>query len=128
MQLCISNAEMPIDGVEAISAWGPGHKEIDAMEACAINRVFGASSRKTPVCSIKGAIGNPFAAAGALQVAAAVFGLCESIILPTVNWSVKDPDCDLDLSNQPRFIPHSNVLVNAHGVSGTNTCVLIEKC
>jgi 3-oxoacyl-(acyl-carrier-protein) synthase len=128
IRFCLSDAGVRSGEVAAISAWGPGHKEIDAMEAHSIFRVFGRSARNIPVSSIKGTIGNPFAAGGAMQVGAAVFGMCNSVFPPTVNWSVRDPDCDLRLSCFPRYFSYNNVLVNAHGISGTNSCMLLERC
>lgn len=128
IRICLSDARTRSDEVAAINAWGPGHREIDAMEAGSIHSVFGRLVKSIPVASIKGAIGNPFAAAGAMQVGSAVFGLNRAIFPPTVNWAVRDPACDLCLSGFSRHFSHRNVLVNAHGVSGTNACVLLEQC
>lgn len=128
IELCLANAGTKVSEVSAINAWGPGHKEIDAMEAASILKVFGSMSKCVPVSSIKGAIGNPFAAAGALQVGCAALGLQGSFIPPTVNWKTRDPRCDLLLSGKPRFLDQSKVLINAHGVSGTNACMILRRC
>jgi 3-oxoacyl-(acyl-carrier-protein) synthase len=126
--LCLANAEAKACEISAINAWGPGHKEIDVMEADSIYRIFGKIAKTVPVCSIKGAIGNPFAAAGALQVGCAALGLKGSYLPPTVNWSRRDPKCDLSLSRTVRFFSQSNVIINSHGVSGTNACMLLQRC
>ena len=127
MRSCISNAGLVVNDVESINAWGPGHREIDKHEAKMIEEVFRVRVEETPAYSIKGAIGNPLGAAGALQTAAAACGVCEGIVLPTVNWKYKDPDCALNLSDTVRFVSHRNSLINAHGISGANACLLISR-
>jgi len=127
MRLCLANARVSPRDIESVSAWGPGHKVIDAVEARALREFFGHGIDTIPVVSIKGAIGNPFAAAGAIQVGCAALGMQESFIPPTVNWRNPDPACALNLSSQTRFIPFKTALINSHGLSGTNSCLLLQK-
>jgi len=128
VRLCLANGSARAREVEAISAWGPGHSEIDAIEAAVLNRVFGLEARRIPTVSIKGAIGNPFAAAGAIQVGCAALGMQQCFIPPTVNWLHPDPACALNLSAQPRYMPFRLALVNSHGLSGTNSSILLQRC
>lgn len=128
IRLCLANASVRVSEVDMINAWGPGHKEIDALEAAALRNVFGAALDEVPTVSIKGAIGNPFAAAGAIQAGCAALGLQESFIPPTVNWRHPDPACRLNLSTRARFMPFRRALVNSHGLSGTNSALLLERC
>lgn len=128
IRLCAANARVSSGEIELISAWGPGHREIDAAETRALHSFFGARIAQIPVYSIKGAIGNPFAAAGAIQVGCAALGLRESFAPPTVNWQHPDPECRLNLSPEPRFCSFSNTLVNAHGLSGANSSLLLSRC
>ncbi len=127
MRECISNAGLSTRDVESINAWGPGHREIDKHEAMMIDELFDCQIKSIPAYSIKGAIGNPLGAAGALQVAAAACGVSEGIVPPTANWKYKDPDCALNLSNSPRYVSHKNSLINSHGISGANACLLISR-
>lgn len=124
----LANARLPIGAIDAISAWGPGHRIIDAVEARALIDLFGDRLENIPVSSIKGAIGNPLAAAGAMQISCAAIGMMEGFCPPTVNWDFPDPDCPLNLSSKARFIESSSILVNAHGLSGTNTSVILARC
>ncbi len=126
--LALAEARIRPQQIETISAWGPGHKLIDAGEARAMIRVFGAALSDIPVTSIKGAIGAPFGAAPAIQLAAAALAQQTSMIPPTVNWEYPDPACPLDLSRDPRPISHQLTLVNAHGLAGVNSCIVLEKC
>ena len=127
ISLCLANARVRASEVDAISAWGPGHRIIDAVEAKVLREIFHDNLDSIPACSIKGAIGNPFAAAGAIQVGCAALGIQESFVPPTVNWSHPDPDCALNLSSHPRFLPVTNTVINSHGLSGTNSCLLVQR-
>jgi len=128
IRLCLANAGVRPIEIDMISAWGPGHKEIDAIEARVLREIFGDDLDHIPTVSIKGAIGNPFAAAGAIQAGCAALGLRDGFIPPTVNWQRPDPHCLLNLSTKPRFLPFSNALVNSHGVSGTNSSLILQRC
>jgi 3-oxoacyl-[acyl-carrier-protein] synthase II len=127
IRLALANAGVRRGAVDCISAWGPGHKLVDRAEAQVLRTVFGERLKEIPVSSIKGAIGNPLGAGGAIQVAAAALGLRDGLITPTVNWQFPDPDCPLNLSNQARVITHQVTLINSHGLSGTNACLVLSK-
>lgn len=127
IQKALANAGLCVRDIDAVSAWGPGHREIDAAEAQVLIKLFGAKLNEIPVVSIKGAIGNPFGAAGAIQAGCVALGMKESFIPPTVNWKHPDPACPLNLSNRPRYIASNYTIVNSHGLSGTNSALLIEK-
>ena len=128
MRLCLANGNVRKESIDLISAWGPGHKKIDAVEAEVLNRFFGERLQEIPTVSIKGAIGNPFAAAGAIQVGCAALGMREIFVPPTVNWEHPDPACRLNLSSRPRFVSTNHALINSHGLSGANSCILIKRC
>jgi 3-oxoacyl-(acyl-carrier-protein) synthase len=127
IKIALSNGGMRPGDIEAISAWGPGHRVLDAAEASVMSELFGGQLASIPVTSLKGAIGNPLGAAGAIQVGCAALGLRHEMIPPTVNWEHPDPACDLNLSSRARYIFHRNVLINAHGLSGTNACLLLTQ-
>ncbi len=127
IRLALANASRRRSEIDCINAWGPGHKLVDRAEAQVLHEVFGESLKGIPVASIKGAVGNPLGAAGAMQVGAAALGLADGMIPPTVNWQYPDPDCPLNLSSQFRAIDHQVALVNSHGLSGTNACLVLSK-
>lgn len=127
VRLATGNAGLRPGDIEAVSAWGPGHKALDAAEAAVMQEYFGSALGEIPISSLKGAIGNPLAAAGAIQVGCAALGLLHGFIPPTVNWEHPDPACPLNLSAKPRYIAHRNTLVNAHGLSGSNSCLVITQ-
>ncbi|MDO8541708.1 MAG: beta-ketoacyl synthase N-terminal-like domain-containing protein [Opitutaceae bacterium] len=128
IRLCLANAGVSPGQVDMISAWGPGHRELDAVEAAVLREIFGECLDRIPTVSIKGAIGNPFAAAGAIQIGCAALGIQQSFIPPTVNWRHADPACRLNLSSQARYLQFSFALINSHGLSGTNAAILLRRC
>lgn len=110
-----------------VNAWGPGHREIDRNEADGLASVFGRGLDRVAVTSIKGAIGTPLAASGPIQLASTVLSLNSGLVPPTVNWEQPDPGCPLNLSNRPRRLSFDVALVNSHGLSGSNSCLVVER-
>lgn len=127
-RFALADAHRRPSEIDALSAWGPGHKEIDAAEVRAMTRLFGAALAEIPTVSIKGSIGTPLGAAPAIQVAASVLGQQLGAIPPTVNWDYPDPACPLNLSNRSRLLAHDITLVNAHGLGGGNSSMILERC
>lgn len=127
IRMALANALRVPGDIDYISAWGPGHREIDVKEAQALRKVFGNWLDSIPVSSIKGAVGSGMAAAGAIQTASAALTLQRGIIPPTVNWETPDPDCPLNLSSAPRRLETSIAIVNGHGISGSNSCLVLER-
>lgn len=128
IRFALANAHALPAEVDSISAWGPGHRTLDADEARSLRRVFSGRLDEIPVASIKGAIGNPLAAAGAIQVGAAVLGMEQGFIPPTVNWEFPDPACPLNLSATTRWVSSGTTLIDGHGLLGTNSCLLLRRC
>jgi 3-oxoacyl-(acyl-carrier-protein) synthase len=114
--------------VDAISAWGPGHRLIDQGEYDALARVFHSDLPHIPAGSIKGAIGSALGAAPAMQVAAAALGQRFGKLPPTVNWRQSDPSCPLNLTPEFRSIDHDITLISSHGLGGVNACMVLERC
>lgn len=127
MHIAAGNAGIRPSQIDAVSAWGPGHKILDAAESGALFSFLGPRIAEVPAYSIKGAIGNPLAAAGAVQVGCAALGIKQGFLPPTVNWEYPDPACPLNLSNKVRYVSHETVLVNAHGLSGANACLILSR-
>jgi len=125
-EIALGNAGLRPRDVNCISTCGPGHRQVDAAEVAALRRVFGEQLASIPAYSIKGAIGNPLGAAPAIQVGCAALGLRDGILPPTVNWQYPDPDCALNLSAEARYLDHKVTLVDAHGMAGTNACLVIH--
>jgi 3-oxoacyl-[acyl-carrier-protein] synthase II len=127
IRMALANAMCGPKAIDYISAWGPGHREIDFKEAQSLKRIFGPLLETIPATSIKGAVGSGMAAAGAIQAASAVLTLQRGVIPPTVNWETPDPDCPLSLANTARRLTPTIALINGHGISGSNSSLVLER-
>lgn len=127
IEIALGNSGMRPSQVDVVSAWGPGHRVIDAKEASVLKQIFGACLERMPTYSIKGAIGNPLGAASAIQVGCEALCMRNDLVPPTVNWRYPDPECKLSLCEQSRYIEHKSTIINAHGLSGSNSCLVLER-
>jgi len=127
MRKALADAGLLPTDIDYISAWGPGHPEIDRIETEMIKRVFGAHAYKLAVSSIKGVTGNPIAAAGPLMVASCCLAFRHNLIPPTANYEEPDPACDLDYVPKARPSKLKYALVNGHGVGGSNTSMVLGR-
>jgi 3-oxoacyl-(acyl-carrier-protein) synthase len=122
----MQHAGLPAQRFDYISAHGISLRDYDIAETNAIKTVFGSQAYNIPISSIKSMIGQPFAAASALQVVAACLTLQHGIIPPTINYDTPDPSCDLD------YVPHRarrarvrTLLAQACGMGGTYSALVL---
>ncbi len=114
--------------VDYISAWGCGDPLVDRYETQSIREVYGKRAFDIAVGSIKGVTGNPLAAAGALQMVASSLVFHHQLLPPTANYEHADIDCNLDyIQGAPRRSHPRFVVVNAHGMGGGNTSVVLGR-
>jgi 3-oxoacyl-[acyl-carrier-protein] synthase II len=124
----LKDASMNPEEVEYISAGANSTVELDRLETKALKKVLGDHIYKIPVSSIKSMIGETFSAAGAFSLGAAVCALNRGFLPPTVNYRVKDPECDLDyVPNEARPMDVNSALVIASDLYGNSSVVVINK-
>lgn len=128
MKIALANANSPPSDVDYISAYGPGHPVLDAVEVDVIKKVFGNYAYSVPVSSIKGVTGNPLAAGGPFQVAACALTMRDQLIAPTANYEVEDPACDLDFVPQrARKARVDCALINVRGIGGSASTLIVNR-
>ena len=72
--------------------------------------------------------GHTLGAAGALSAIAAIKGMHEGYIPPTINLDTPDPACDLDyIPNEPRQAEVKAAMINGFGFGGQNAAVVLQK-
>src|SRR5205823_5066567 len=96
MLIALANASCSPNDIDYISAYGPGHPILDAVEVDVIKKVMRERAYAIPVSSIKGVTGNALAAGGPFQITACALTMRDQLIPPTANYEVADPKCDLD--------------------------------
>ena len=73
-------------------------------------------------------MGHLIAAAGAVEAITCVLCIRDQIIPPTANYSVPDPECDLDyVPNHARKIKVNVVMSNSFGFGGQNDTLIIRN-
>ena len=116
------------DDIDYICAHGISNRQYDIAETEAVKQVMSRRAYNVPMSSIKSTTGQPFAAGGAWQLAASCMTLQTSLIPPTINYRVPDPQCDLDyVPNYARRARVETVMINSHSVGGTHGCMVIRK-
>jgi 3-oxoacyl-(acyl-carrier-protein) synthase len=114
--------------IDHINAHGGGVPKHDQAESAAYRSVLGRHAYNVPVTSIKGMIGQPFAAGGALQIVAACFSLVEQFVPPTMNHDIPAPGCDLDyVAGRGRPARVKRVLVTSRAIGPTHSAVILGQ-
>jgi 3-oxoacyl-[acyl-carrier-protein] synthase II len=129
MSAALAAAGLAPSDVGYINAHGTGTQANDAVETAAIKQVFGAAARACPISSTKSMHGHLLGAAGALEFIIAIRTLQRSIVPPTANLRVRDPECDLDyVSEGARPIEASTaVMSNSFAFGGTNAVLIARR-
>ncbi len=128
MLLALANSGLFPTDIDYVSAYGPGHPQLDAIEVELLKKVFGASVYRTAVSSIKGVTGNALSAAGPFQVAACALTLRDQVIPPTANCEVMDPSFELDFVQfRPRKTKIDRALINVRGLGGTASTMIVNR-
>ena len=128
IKFAIREASMDIADIDYISASANSTRELDEMDTAAIKKVFGERAYSIPVSAIKSMTGETFSASGALSLSAAVGAIHKGFLPPTINYSEKDPRCDLDyVPNEAREKIINTALVISSDPYGNNTAVVLER-
>ena len=126
MQLAVKDAGIQPEDIGYINAHGTSTIVNDKTETLAIQKAFNA--KNIPVSSIKSMIGHTLGAAGAIEAAATVLAVHHGILPPTINYEIKDPECDLDVvPNQARDAKIGAAVSNSFGFGGQNGVLVFTK-
>jgi len=127
MHMAMKHAKVNPEDVDYINAHGTSTPIGDACETKAVKRAFGASAHKVAVSSTKSMTGHLLGAAGAVEMAACVMAMRDSLLPPTINLENPDPECDLDyVPNTAREKKVKVAISNSFGFGGHNSSVVIK--
>jgi beta-ketoacyl-acyl-carrier-protein synthase II len=128
MRQALDTADIEAEEIDYINAHGTGTPLNDKSETAAIKTVFGEYAYQVPVSSTKSMTGHLLGAAGAIEALFAVKAILHSIMPPTINYEVPDPECDLDyIPNEPRQKQVDYVMSNSFGFGGHNATIILKK-
>ena len=127
MRNTLLDAGVNPEDVAYVNAHGTSTPHGDRIESIAIKRVFGDHARKLAVSSTKSMTGHLLGAAGGLEAGILALAMRHGVIPPTINYTVPDPDCDLDYTpNTARERKLPVALSNSFGFGGTNASLLMR--
>ncbi len=128
MRMALASSGLAPEQIGYINAHGTGTPANDPTETRAIRQVFGPHAERLAASSTKSMHGHALGAAGALEAIATTLALHHGILPPTANYSVPDPDCDLDvIPNSPRRTQVEAALSNSFAFGGLNAVLAIKN-
>jgi 3-oxoacyl-[acyl-carrier-protein] synthase II len=128
MLRALADAGISAEEVQYINAHGTSTPLNDKIETAAIKKVFGAHAYKLAVNSTKSMTGHLLGAAGGVEAGITALCIKNQVMTPTINYEVRDPDCDLDYVpnvSRPGEIVHA--LSNSFGFGGTNGSLVLRR-
>jgi 3-oxoacyl-[acyl-carrier-protein] synthase II len=126
--LCLADAAMPPGGVDYVNAHGTGTRMNDLVETRALKLSLGARAGSVAVSSTKSMTGHLLAAAGAVELVAAVIAIQAGFLPPTINLEAAGDECDLDyVPNVARPAVTGAALGTSFGFGGQNACLAIRR-
>lgn len=111
-----------------INAHGTSTPLNDKTETRAFKNVFGEDAYKLHISSTKSMTGHLLGAAGAVEGIAAILALRENIVPPTIGYSEKDEECDLDYTPNTALNTEIDLAMSTSlGFGGHNACIAFRK-
>ena len=129
MSLARERAGVTADEIDWIVAHGTATPLNDVTETRAIKASFGPAASKLAVSSPKSMIGHLVGAAGIASALAALGGIRDQVLSPTINHENPDlPECDLDyVPLVARKARVDTVMVNGFGFGGQNAVAVFRR-
>jgi len=122
--IALERARLPSPAIGYVYAHGTATRNNDAVEARAIAAVVG---DRTPVTSVKGAIGHTLGAAGIASAVAAFVSIEHGFVPGTANTTRVDPECGTAVQLETVERRVDAVLVNALGFGGNNASLVFAN-
>jgi 3-oxoacyl-(acyl-carrier-protein) synthase len=126
MMLALDDAGMTANEIDYINAHATSTPLGDAVEAAAIQAVFGTRARSIPISATKSMIGHCLSAAGVVELIATVLQMRGGFVHPTINQDEPDPAFDLDfVPDQAREARITTAMSNSFGFGGLNSSIVV---
>lgn len=128
IRAALDDASLAPEDIRYINAHGTATQANDPMEANAIRSVFGDLADDIPVSSTKSMHGHTLGAAGAIEAAATVIGMHNSVLPPNANFTEIDPECRVNvIANEAREGSINAAISNSFAFGGLNAVLAFKK-
>jgi len=127
IEKAIVNAKIQPDDLDLIIPHGTGIAADDLAEATAIQVALGNTAAKIPVWPTKSMLSNTGAAAGALDVIAAVCAMKEGRIPAAKNFERYTDGCNLNIKSEPQQAEIRYALCCSYTYGGQTAAVILKK-
>jgi 3-oxoacyl-[acyl-carrier-protein] synthase II len=124
LRVAMADARIGPTDIDYVCSHGIGSKQYDEADTRALKLALGDHAYKIAVSSIKPVTGQPFAAAGGMQVAAVCMAIAEDIIPPTLNLETPDPDYVPGRARRARV---DVAAINGHSYGGAHSAMLLRR-
>lgn len=121
----LKDAGLPPEAIDYINLHGTGTLDNDRSEALAVKTVFGTSV--PPLSSVKGAMGHPLAAAGAIEAGLSALAIEAGLLPENTGCEVPDPALGLSPILRPTPATATTVLSNSFGFGGNNAALIVGR-
>ena len=130
MQAALADAGLQPADIDYINVHGTSTPLGDVAEVKAIRKVFGEHIYKLNISSTKSMTGHLLGAAGAVEAIACIAAINESMVPPTINNELLDPQLDEKINftlNKAQKREVNIALSNTFGFGGHNSTVIFKK-
>lgn len=129
MKMALQHAEVRPEEVDYVNAHATSTGLGDICETRAIKTVFGEYAKNgLSISSTKSMTGHLLGGAGAVEMAACLLSMRDSVIPPTINLENPDPECDLDYTaNVAKEKKVRVALNNSFGFGGHNATLVAKE-
>ncbi|HET7197554.1 MAG TPA: beta-ketoacyl-[acyl-carrier-protein] synthase family protein, partial [Burkholderiales bacterium] len=129
MREALREAGLAPEAIGYINAHGTATAVGDAVEAEAINAVFGEATARIPVSSTKSLHGHLLGGAGALEFAATLLALERGVLPPTAFLEQPDPACRLRhvARRAEQVAPPRAAMSNSFAFGGSNVVLIASR-
>jgi 3-oxoacyl-[acyl-carrier-protein] synthase II len=131
IELALADADLTPGDIDYVNAHGTGTLINDRVETKALKETLGEHASRTPISSLKSAIGHLVGASGAVEAVATLAALRARVAPPTLGHQAVDEELDLDYCvHGPTPLPNGGrplrAISNSFGFGGHNFVLALE--
>ena len=128
MEMAVKDAGINMEDIDYINAHGTSTPLNDSGETKAVKLAFGDHAKKLMMRSTKSMTRHLLGASGAVEAVICAKTVSDDFVPATINYSVPDEDCDLDIvPNEGRKCTVNYAMSNSLGFGGHNASVVFKK-